>query len=142
MKELHYASTDTADLLLDLYIPDVLDPAGVPAVLYLHGGGWLIGTRADHSELAGVPESELTEEHLCALSPITHVHPGSPPMLLLHGTSDAITTAQQSQWLAETVRAVGGQARTMLLDGANHEDSAFDEDETIAAVARFFTTHL
>ncbi|MEU7864029.1 amidohydrolase family protein [Nonomuraea sp. NPDC049141] len=98
--------------------------------------------RLRHALLAGVPESELTKEHLRALSPVTHVHPGSPPMLLLHGTGDAITSAQQSQWLAEAVQAVGGQARTLLLDGANHEDPAFDEHETIAAVADFFTTHL
>jgi len=92
--------------------------------------------------LAGVPEAELTEEHLRALSPVTHVHPHSPPMLLLHGTADAITSAQQSEWFAAAVRAAGGQARTVLLDGANHEDPAFDDGPAIAALATFFTTHL
>ncbi|MEV0084878.1 alpha/beta hydrolase [Saccharopolyspora sp. NPDC050642] len=269
-KGLRYASPD---LLLDLYIPDIPAPAGVPVVLYLHGGAWLIGSREDHLDrlvrlaehgiavasadyrfanaaafpaqlhdaqaavrwlrregqahglaterigvwgasagahiaahlalavdgpessvqamvgyfgsydltaraadarpdpalpvphevrtavwptglphppsarlrhalLAGVPEAELTEDHFRALSPVTHVHSESPPMMLLHGTGDAITSAQQSRWLAEAVRAAGGQARTLLLDGANHEDPVFDEHETIAAVAEFFTGHL
>ncbi|MEU6785327.1 hypothetical protein ABZ912_39585 [Nonomuraea angiospora] len=54
----------------------------------------------------------------------------------------AAAPARQSQWLAQAVRAAGGRARTLLLDGANHEDPAFDEPGTIAAVADFFTTHL
>ncbi|WP_433171457.1 alpha/beta hydrolase [Actinoallomurus sp. CA-150999] len=108
-------------------------PAGVPSPP---------SPRLRQALLAGVPESALTDDHLAPISPITHVHPNSPPMLLLHGTQDAVSTHGQSLRLAEAVRAAGGSAKTVLIEGANHEDPAFDRHTTLATVAQFFITCL
>ncbi|MFC6880807.1 MULTISPECIES: alpha/beta hydrolase [Actinomadura] len=98
--------------------------------------------RLRHALLAGVAEADLGEEHLRALSPVHHVGRGCPPLFLLHGTGDAIVSAQQSRWLAEAARQAGATARVVLLDGANHEDPAFDAHEIVASVAEFFLGHL
>src|SRR5688500_6739410 len=45
--DLTYASPDGEPLQLDLYVPRTPDPA--PVCVYLHGGGWLRGTRADRA---------------------------------------------------------------------------------------------
>ncbi|MFF3494759.1 alpha/beta hydrolase fold domain-containing protein [Streptomyces sp. NPDC002795] len=276
VKGLRYASTTTGDLHLDLYVPDCPAPALRPVVLYLHGGGWLTGSRTDHPDrpaglarrgiavasadyrfaheaaypaqlhdvrqavrwlrregpshgigngpigvwgasagahiaallaltttdetdpestvqalvgyfgvydltaradsirpdpsrpipdellktqwpahlpqppsprlrqalLAGTNEENLTEDHLRTLSPVTYAHAASPPTLLLHGTGDAVTSPQQSSRFATAIRSAGGTARSLLLDGANHEDPAFEEPEVIGAVAEFFNDNL
>ncbi|RBY97600.1 alpha/beta hydrolase [Blastococcus sp. TF02-8] len=46
-RDLVYASVDGTDLQLDLYVPDVR-PA--PLVVWLHGGGWLRGSRGVGAE--------------------------------------------------------------------------------------------
>jgi len=44
-----YASVDGTDLRLDLYLPAESD-ALPPAAVYLHGGGWAMGDKADRAE--------------------------------------------------------------------------------------------
>ncbi|MDT0307530.1 alpha/beta hydrolase [Streptomyces sp. DSM 44917] len=123
------------------------DP-GLPLPAALRDTAWPAGlpdppaTRLRQALLAGVPEAELTEEHLAALSPLTRVHRDAPPMLLLHGTGDAVTAPGQSLRMAEAVRAAGGHAETVLLPGANHEDPAFDTDPALSAVAAFLAGRL
>ncbi|WP_326596630.1 alpha/beta hydrolase [Streptomyces sp. NBC_01803] len=112
---------------------DAVWPAGLPSPP---------SARLRQALLAGVPEPRLGYDDLAALSPITRVHPDAPPMLLLHGTGDAVTGAGQSLRLAEAVRAAGGDARTVLIDGANHEDPVFDTHATLAVVAEFLTDRL
>jgi acetyl esterase/lipase len=43
--DLQYASVDGLPLLLDLYRPDTATPP--PVVIYVHGGGWAVGDKAD-----------------------------------------------------------------------------------------------
>jgi acetyl esterase/lipase len=43
--DLEYATVDGVSLQLDLYRPE--EPGPVPVVLYLHGGGWQVGDKAD-----------------------------------------------------------------------------------------------
>ncbi|REF00705.1 alpha/beta hydrolase [Thermomonospora umbrina] len=92
--------------------------------------------------LIGVPEDEASDEDLRPASPVAHAAPGAPPMLLLHGTADAVVSPQQSRWLAEAVTDAGGTAELVLIDGANHEDPAFARSDVAATVARFLRAHL
>ena len=48
-RDLPYATVDGRSLLLDLYLPE---RAGgeCPVVLYLHGGAFMVGSKADHAE--------------------------------------------------------------------------------------------
>jgi acetyl esterase/lipase len=53
-RDLTYASVDGGTLKLDLYLPR--DTSGsCPVVLYLHGGAFMVGTRADFAEDRLVP---------------------------------------------------------------------------------------
>ncbi len=62
----------------------------------------------------------LSESGRRAASPITHVTPGSPPFLLVHGTADGLVPYSQSQTLADALSAAGVPARLVPVDGAGH----------------------
>jgi acetyl esterase/lipase len=53
-------------------------------------------------------------------SPITHVHAGAPPVLLMHGDSDALVPPGQSTRFARALREAGGTATLELVPGASH----------------------
>lgn len=46
--------------------------------------------------------------------------PGTPPLLLLHGTADTVVGAFHSERLAQDVTEAGGTARLHLIEGAGH----------------------
>jgi len=51
--DITYAEVDGRALQLDLYLPDIEGP--VPAVLYVHGGGWAHGDKADDAQTRLLP---------------------------------------------------------------------------------------
>ncbi|GHF53534.1 acetyl esterase/lipase [Amycolatopsis bartoniae] len=53
-------------------------------------------------------------------SPLTHVSPGAPPFLLLHGRADRMVPHELSERLYERLRAAGADAELHLFDGADH----------------------
>ncbi|MFJ9180619.1 alpha/beta hydrolase fold domain-containing protein [Streptomyces sp. NPDC102360] len=122
--------------------PDLPIPAEVAATSWPAHLPQPPSTRLRQALLAGVTEADLAEHHLRVLSPVTHAHPAAPPALFLHGTADAITSPQQSRWMAEALRAEGAEAHVRLVAGANHEDPAFDSHRVIADIADFFKAHL
>jgi len=62
------------------------------------------------------------DEALWALaSPITHVHAGAAPMLLLHGDVDATVPYAQSEAMLERYREVGAVAELVTVPGAPHD---------------------
>lgn len=48
-RDVPYATVDGRSLLLDLYLPERAD-GECPIVLYLHGGAFMVGTKADHAQ--------------------------------------------------------------------------------------------
>ncbi|MEU8617304.1 alpha/beta hydrolase [Streptomyces sp. NPDC048623] len=63
---------------------------------------------ADRPDLAG------------AASPVTYAAQPAPPFLLFHGTADSLVPYQQSELLAERLRAQGGVVELVPVDGADH----------------------
>lgn len=49
-RDLPYAEVGGRELLLDLYRPTHRDTQRPPVVVYLHGGGWAVGSRHDHAQ--------------------------------------------------------------------------------------------
>ncbi len=53
-------------------------------------------------------------------SPLTHVAPGTPPLLLLHCRGDATVPFAQSEQMAAALRPVSPRSRLVLYDGGGH----------------------
>ncbi|HSM53555.1 MAG TPA: alpha/beta hydrolase [Erythrobacter sp.] len=62
-----------------------------------------------------VPDGETTQ-------PIRFVHPGAPPMLLLHGDKDTVVRPRNSHALAAELDAAGTSATTRIYPGMDHTD--------------------
>jgi acetyl esterase/lipase len=55
-----------------------------------------------------------------AASPVRHVSPGDPPMLLVHGADDGHVPVEQSRMLAAALAKAGISHRLMVLENARH----------------------
>lgn len=77
---------------------------------------WIVG---------GSPQQ--APERYALLSPITHVHAGCPPTLLIQGRDDIIVPPGPAVAMRERLRRVGVEAALLLLPQADH---GFDAIET------------
>lgn len=85
----------------------------------------------------GAPPSQVPELARAA-SPLTHVHAGAPPILLLHGDSDTLVPADQSIRFARALQDAGGTVSLVLVPGASHFwDGADDVPGIVARSADF-----
>ena len=73
-------------------------------------------------------------------SPVAHVSPDDPPMLLAHSTSDPLAPVGASQRMAITLEAAGVPVELLLVPGEAHAHGLHDVafEQTVA----FFTRHL
>lgn len=91
--------------------------------------------------LLGAPPAAVPDLAAQA-SPITHVSPAAPPMLVLHGRADRLVACVQSQRLHTALAAAGTGVELHLYDGADHmwlgaPDAAADAlERTIAFLRR------
>jgi acetyl esterase/lipase len=69
-----------------------------------------------------------------AASPVDHVAPGDPPMLILQGSADAIVPAVQSRELAAALDTAGVPNQLQIIAGAGH---GFGIDMVLAEVTGF-----
>src|SRR5690554_5360531 len=73
VKEISNIQYGTADgkhdgkpLLLDMYQPEVIPPEGLPVLIYIHGGGWYKGDKANEKEVRW--NRFMAEQGYCAIS--------------------------------------------------------------------------
>ena len=66
-------------------------------------------------------------------SPVTHVTPGSPPFLLLHGTADWLVPYGQSRQLAAAMTAAGAPVELVPIEGAGHIWLGHDDVDGVVA---------
>ncbi|MGY1707368.1 alpha/beta hydrolase fold domain-containing protein [Geodermatophilus sp. SYSU D00697] len=71
------------------------------------------------AQLLGAPPAAAPDAAAQA-SPVTHVSPGAPPFLLLHGQADRFVPAVQSERLADALRAAGAGVELSTYPGADH----------------------
>jgi acetyl esterase/lipase len=67
----------------------------------------------------GAPPEAVLERALLA-SPAVHVKAGTPPFLLVHGTSDGVVPLRQSRSMRDTLRASGVPVTLIELPGIGH----------------------
>ena len=53
-------------------------------------------------------------------SPVSHVSPGAPPFLLLHGRADRLIPCVQSERLRDALQDAGVPVELVTYDGADH----------------------
>ncbi len=101
----------------------------------LPAGFETVGARL--AALAGVKESELTDEILLQLSPVAHLSPTAPPLLLMHGRADALVHHDHALAFAARAEQLGVHCNVELLPDANHEDPSFGAPFYLSKIARF-----
>lgn len=95
------------------------------------------------------PYSNLIGVHLgddpkkgAAVSPITYVSKDSAPILILHGTHDALVPYAQSVEFADALGKAGANVVLQKLPGSGHGGAAFDRPAARELMKAFFDKHL
>jgi acetyl esterase/lipase len=95
------------------------------------------------------PEGRLVGGHISRnrqlaeiASPISHVAQNAAPMLIVHGTKDAVVPCAQSTALFNRLKDVGAEAKLLTYEGSGHGDGAFLEQSARDAVLQFFRQQL
>lgn len=74
---------------------------------------------------AAGPEAE---EKMRLASPITYVHKGMPPFLMIHGTADKAVPYDQSPLMCAKMKEVGVRCEVFTVDGAPHGIGAWEKN--------------
>jgi acetyl esterase/lipase len=90
--------------------------------------------------LGGPPAKEKKKAALA--SPVTHVHKGCPPFLIMHGDKDRTVSVSQSKALAEALKKVGVKVSLVVLEDSGHGGPAFVNEESRKRIEEFFNAHL
>ena len=53
-------------------------------------------------------------------SPINYVRADAPPVLLIHGNSDAVVNTEQSRDMAAALEEVGATVKLKIIEGGGH----------------------
>lgn len=134
------AVPDRVNAVVSMYGPtqflrmdEQLKVLGCPASMQNHNAADSPESLYLGAQITRIPDA------VAASSPLTHVSPAMPPLLLQHGTADCIVPMLQSRILAERVNAAAGPRRATLeiREGADHADSAFDSMGNLAHVMAF-----
>ena len=100
-----------------------------------------MATPADLTRMAD--RQKLGAELAQLISPVTHVTKNSAPLLLLHGTKDALVPMAQSELLLEKYRAAGASAELVKIEGGAHAFwNVTQFDQTMQLALKFFRANL
>jgi acetyl esterase/lipase len=93
--------------------------------------------------LGGAPTS--VPEQYTKASPITYASKASAPLLLFHGSDDAVVPVDQARLMEKKLREAGGRVRLLILDKAPHDFDEIDDANSRRAAAEtraFLDEHL
>lgn len=94
-----------------------------------------------YSQLIGV-SLEGNREKTDAVSPVHYVSQDNPPMLILHGTHDALVPYAQSEEFAAALKAKGVEVWLQTLPGSGHGGGGFGKPAIVNLMQVFFDKHL
>ncbi len=77
-----------------------------------------------------------------AVSPVHYVSKDNPPILILHGTWDALVPFAQSEEFAAALKEKGADVLLQKLPGSGHGGPAFNKPASAALIQAFFDQHL
>ena len=94
-----------------------------------------------YSQLIGV-SLEGNQEKTDAVSPEHYVSQDNPPMLILHGTHDALVPLAQSEEFAAALKETGVEVWLQKLPGSGHGGGGFGKPAIVNLMQVFFDKHL
>ncbi|MCA8987624.1 MAG: prolyl oligopeptidase family serine peptidase, partial [Planctomycetaceae bacterium] len=94
-----------------------------------------------YSSLIGV-SLDADKQKTDAVSPIYYVSEQSPPILIYHGTHDALVPYAQSVELLDALKAKGVDAWLQTFPGAGHGGPAFGNTAALVLMKNFFDKYL
>lgn len=97
------------------------------------------------AEAAASPESLLLgknamvyKEDAIKICPVTYVTKDAPPFMIIHGTKDGTVPFAQGEILHDMLEEAGCDVRLIAIDGADHADMQFFQEETWQRIINFF----
>jgi pectinesterase len=131
-----YIRRGAHDLKLDLYMPAARGPALRPAIVFVHGGGWRTGVRANFAPLA----IRMAERGYVAATIDYRLSPEAPYPAAIHDVKTAVrwVRAHAADYGIDQDRiaVAGGSAGGQIaaLTGVTNDEPRFDPDGGPGAV--------
>jgi len=89
------------------------------------------------------PALDFPAEQAPEASPITHVSPDDPPVLLVHGDRDKLVSPDNSRRLGEELKQAGVPTQVVMIPGADHGfRTPTQRSRATAAMVQWFVRHL
>ncbi|MEM8781386.1 MAG: alpha/beta hydrolase [Planctomycetota bacterium] len=100
------------------------------------------GLTSPEARFLGVPPRR-DRRLAAAASPLTHVRPGLPPMIHLHGETNDVVPLDQSRRFHDELRRHGNTSKLVLLKGIGHRGPAiYNHEAARQRVVDFLHLHL
>jgi len=93
-----------------------------------------------HKLLGGSVEKNPDKAKLA--SPVFHVGPGDPPLLVIHGTKDTTVFYDQAGRIVEAYRKAGLEVEEVKVEGAGHGGKRFKQQDIKGKVLAFLAKYL
>ena len=93
------------------------------------------------SDLIGCNVAHNKEKALSA-SPISYVTKDAPPFLIIHGTDDHTVSFSQGETFHDKLEAAGCDVKLIAIEGAEHAEVRFFQDEIWEEIISFFKEKL
>ena len=84
----------------------------------------------------------LHKEEALKICPVSYVTKDAPPFLIIHGDNDHTVPFEQGEILHDKLEAVGADVKLLILEGADHADMPFFQEELWQRIIDFFKTKL
>ena len=90
-----------------------------------------------------IADGTFDNNHLAAISPITHVDKVQVPILLIHGERDEVVPEHQSEYMYDALKDADKDAEFITLDEGDHYmSSGKNRLQALKAIDAFITKHL
>lgn len=80
----------------------------------------------------------LYKEEAIGICPVTYVTKDAPPFMIIHGTHDTTVPFMQGELLHDKLEESGCDVKLIAIEGADHADLQFFQDEIWTRISGFF----
>ncbi len=84
----------------------------------------------------------LNQEEALKICPVSFVTKDAPPFLIIHGDNDHTVPFEQGEILHDRLEAAGADVKLLVLEGADHADMPFFQEEIWQRIIAFFKAKL